>query len=86
MKAALTVKKFSQTAEQCAELVKKELLKNGIEPISADDLEQADFSIVIGGDGTIIHAAKKAAFYSKPGARHKFRQSGIYGRCGERRV
>ena len=66
MKAALTVKKFSQTAEQCAELVKKELLKNGIEPISADDLEQADFSIVIGGDGTIIHAAKKAAFYSKP--------------------
>ena len=66
MKAALTVKKLSRTAEQCAQLVKKELKKNGIEPISADRIEDADFSIVIGGDGTIIHAAKKSALYSKP--------------------
>ena len=66
LKAALTVKKLSRTAEQCAQLVKKELKKNGIEPISADRIEDADFSIVIGGDGTIIHAAKKSALYSKP--------------------
>ena len=65
MKAALTVKSSVKRPSNVPSLLKG-ALKNGIEPISADDLEQADFSIVIGGDGTIIHAAKKAAFYSKP--------------------
>ena len=61
MKAAITTKKLSRTADRCAELVKAELIKNGIEPIPSENIKDADFSIVVGGDGTIIHAAKKAA-------------------------
>lgn len=66
MKAAITTKKLSRTADRCAEIVKAELIKNGIEPIPSENIKDADFSIVVGGDGTIIHAAKKAALYSKP--------------------
>lgn len=42
-------------------------LYDGVEFCAADDIYQlADIVIVIGGDGTIIHAAKKAALHKKP--------------------
>lgn len=66
MKVAVTVRKFSRTAEKCAERVCAELEKNGIEPISMEKIEKADYVLVVGGDGTIIHAAKKAALFDKP--------------------
>lgn len=42
-------------------------LFDGVEFCAADDIYKcADIVIVIGGDGTIIHAAKKAALHRKP--------------------
>ncbi len=66
MKAAITVRKFSRTAEECAGKVRNELENNGITPVGMNEIEKSDYVIVIGGDGTFIHAAKKAALYNKP--------------------
>ncbi len=43
----------------------KEILCSDKVTADAKYLQECDFCIVIGGDGTIIHAAKRAALYSK---------------------
>lgn len=45
--------------------VTKETLSNNIAIVDENHLQNCDFCVVIGGDGTIIHTAKIAAIYSK---------------------
>lgn len=82
MKAAVFVKRNSPLSDTCAGQVAQALLEQGITPLFSLELqkqgypglflepeqllEEGDVAIAIGGDGTIIQAAKYAAFYEKP--------------------
>ena len=71
MKAAVIPNYEKQNIKSYADEVCSVLEKNGIAVMLAaegEDIidESCDFVIIIGGDGTIIHNAKKAAVYKKP--------------------
>ena len=82
MKAAMVVKRSSREAEDCARQVGLALLREGIIPCyhkryaecsfpgefynDGEMFAQCDLIIAVGGDGTIIHAAKHAAMSDKP--------------------
>lgn len=71
MKAAVIPNYEKQNIKSYADEVCSVLEKNGIAVMVAaegEDIidESCDFVIIIGGDGTIIHNAKKAAVYKKP--------------------
>ncbi len=66
MKTALIVKKGSDAAQQAAAKMKAQLDAHAIAVVPADTLQQVDFVTAVGGDGTIMHAAKQAALFNKP--------------------
>lgn len=65
MKAVVVSKTDNLRTEKTVNSVKEALKKIDIEPISQENIEQCDFVIAVGGDGTILHVAKKAAMCSK---------------------
>ncbi len=66
MKTALIVKQEDAKATESAQRIQQVLTELSVEVISADALCCADFVTVVGGDGTIVHAAKQAAEYNLP--------------------
>lgn len=68
MKAAVFVNYSKDDAEAIFKKVKKQFKKLNIEIFENDpnSYNKCDAVVIIGGDGTIIHHAKMAAFYDKP--------------------
>lgn len=66
MKAVVITKNDCPRTEETALKVKNELLKIGIEPVPFEQINDSDFVIAVGGDGTILHVAKNAALMNKP--------------------
>ena len=66
MKTVLIVKQDDEKAANNAVHIQNVLTELSIEVLSADKLSRADFVTVVGGDGTIMHAAKQAAAFDLP--------------------
>ncbi len=66
MKTVLFVKQEDARATECAEHIREVLKQLSIGVLSTDEMSRADFVTVVGGDGTIMHAAKRAAECNVP--------------------
>lgn len=66
MKAVLITKRDNQKALEIAKRIEWELQTLSVSLVEASQMSQADVVLVVGGDGTIMHAAKQAAAYQKP--------------------
>ncbi len=65
MKAVVVTKIDSPRTKAIVNAVQDALKKINIEPISYEKIEECDFVVAVGGDGTILHVAKNASFYNK---------------------
>ncbi len=65
MKAVVVTKTDNPRTEATVKAVQDALKKIDIEPILYEKMEECDFVIAVGGDGTILHVAKKAALCNK---------------------
>ncbi|MBR4867626.1 MAG: NAD(+)/NADH kinase [Clostridia bacterium] len=66
MKTVLIVKQEDAKATECAANIRQVLHSLSVDILSSEEISCADFVTVVGGDGTIVHAAKKAAAYNLP--------------------
>ncbi len=66
MTAVLITKRENQKALEISRMIEQELHTLSVSFLPNDQMEQADVVLVVGGDGTIMHAAKQAAVYNKP--------------------
>ncbi len=66
MTAVLIVKRNNQKAFEISQRIKQELYTLSVSLVDENQLCNADVVLVVGGDGTIMHAAKQAAAYQKP--------------------
>ena len=66
MKGVVITKRNNQKALEISQMIENELHSLSVELLPATQMEQADVVLVVGGDGTIMHAAKQAAFFNKP--------------------
>lgn len=66
MNAVLIIKRENQKALEISQKIEQELCALSIPLLPLSQMEQADVVLVVGGDGTIMHAAKQAAAYRKP--------------------
>ena len=66
MKAVLIVKRENQKAFDIAQKIQKELQTLSVSLVEESEMSRADVVLVVGGDGTIMHAAKQAASFQKP--------------------
>ena len=66
MKTVLIVKQVDAKAAENANRILQVLTELSVVVLPTDALSCADFITVVGGDGTIVHAAKQAAEYNIP--------------------
>lgn len=65
MKVVVVTKTDNPRTEATVKSVQDALKKINIEPIPYEEIENCDFVIAVGGDGTILHVAKNASQYNK---------------------
>ncbi len=66
MNVVLIIKRENQKALEISRNIQQELHSLSVTVLPQTQMEQADVVLVVGGDGTIMHAAKQAAVYNKP--------------------
>ena len=66
MTVVLITKQGNEKAGRISQQIENELQKLSIEILPGESIQSADVILVVGGDGTIMHAAKQAAVYNKP--------------------
>lgn len=66
MKSVIIYNKNKRNAEQFYNEIVEQLPEIGVEVVDIEKSSEADFFIVIGGDGTLINASKRIYTYHKP--------------------